>query len=225
MIPWELLDQAPVAGSAEVLSLWRRGNEYSIRIGRQELMNSRAHHSEEMLAELTCAKVRDRPAPGVLIAGLGMGYTLAAALRQLPAESRVTVAELVPAVVHWNQHHLGTLAGHPLDDQRVRVVEGDVGKVLRQEPAAYDAILLDVDNGPEGLTSRANDALYSPAGLAAACTALRPQGVLAVWSAHPCAPFAKRLGQAGFAVEEVRLRARGRLGGGRHTVWLATRKG
>lgn len=224
MIPWELLDTTPVPGSHEPLSLWRRGGEYSIRIGPHELMNSRAHSSEEALAELACARVGDRPTPCVLIAGLGMGYTLAAALRQLPAESRVTVAELVPAVIHWNRHHLGTLAGHPVDDQRVRVHEGDVGAVLRQATIAYDAILLDVDNGPEGLTSSANDALYSPAGLAAAFTALRPHGVLAVWSAHPCAPFAKRLGQAGFAVEEVSLRARGRHGGGRHVIWLATRK-
>lgn len=225
MIPWELLDTTPVPDSAEPLSLWRRGGEYSLRIGPHELMNSRAHHSEEALAELACARIRDLPSPSLLIAGLGMGFTLAAALHLLPAGSSVTVAELVPAVIHWNRQHLGTLAGQPLGDQRVLVHEGDVGRLLRQTTAAYDAILLDVDNGPEGLTRGANDALYSQAGLAAAFTALSPHGVFGVWSAHPCAPFTKRLGQAGFAVEEIRLRARGRQGGGRHTVWLATKRG
>ena len=223
MIRWELLDSTPVPGSNEPLFLWQRGSEYSLRIGSAELMNSRVHSSEEQLAELACARLHGKPAPSLLIGGLGMGYTLAAALRHLPLTSTLTVAELVPAVVHWNQHYLGTLTGHPLHDRRVGVQEGDVAALLRQKTAAYDAILLDVDNGPEGLTCTANDALYNVAGLAAAFTALRPQGILAVWSAHSCAPFAKRLAQAGFMVEEVRLRARGRQGGGRHTVWLATR--
>jgi spermidine synthase len=221
MIPWELLDCAQVPGSSGELRLYRRGKEFSIRVSGCELMNSRAHGSEDALAELACAKIVDRYCPRVLIGGLGMGYTTAAALRRLGTGGQVVVAELVPAVVDWNRGPLADLAGRPLQDARVTVREVDVAGILRTERRAYDAILLDVDNGPDGLSREGNDWLYSQAGLDAAYAALTPKGVLAVWSAGPHGAFAKRLGRAGFEVNEVRVRARGPRGGGRHTIWLA----
>ena len=152
-----------------------------------------------------------------------MGYTLAAALRRLGAAAQVIVAELVPAVVAWNRGPLAELAGHPLEDDRVTVREVDVAEILKEEHQRYDAIVLDVDNGPEGLTRKGNDWLYARAGLDAACAALRPKGVLAVWSAVPDRIFAQRLRRVGFAVDEVRVRARGPRGGERRTIWIAER--
>ena len=223
MIPWELLDKALVPGNSKELRLYRRGREFSIRVHGCELMNSRAHGSEDALAELACARVADRPRPRVLIGGLGMGYTLASALRRLGASARVVVAELVPEVVQWNRGPLADLAGHPLQDTRVTVREVDVARILQAEHQAYDAILLDVDNGPDGLSLQSNNWLYSLAGLDAAFAALKPEGVLAVWSASPDRSFTRRLRQAGFAVDEVPVRARGQRGGGRHTIWIAVR--
>lgn len=223
MIPWEFLGSAQVPGSGGEISLYKRGGEFSIRIDGAELMNSSAHGSEDALAELACARVADRPRPRVLIGGLGMGYTIAAALRRLGAGGRVVVAELVPAVVEWNRGPLAELAGHPIRDGRVTVREVDVVRILKAERMAYDAILLDVDNGPDGLTRKDNDWLYSLDGLAAAFAALRPAGVLAVWSAGPDQTFARCLRRVGFKVDEVRVRARGPRGGGRHTIWLAGR--
>ncbi len=225
MRPWQLLDTATVPGEGKDLRLYRRGEEFSIKAGYSELMNSRVHGSEDALAELTCQRIADRPQARVLIGGLGMGFTLAAALQQLGPEADVVVAELVPAVVTWNRGPLATLAGHPLDDPRVTVNEGDVSQLIRSERAAYDAILLDVDNGPEGLTRKENNSLYSSAGLATASAALRPGGVFGVWSISPEQAFTKRLRQSGFTVEENRVRARGRHGGGRHMVWLGLRPG
>ena len=223
MIPWELLGSAQVPGDSGELRLYRRGKEFSIRVNGSELMNSSAHGSEDALAELACAKIADRSRPRVLIGGLGMGYTLAAALRRLGPNARVVVAELVPELVVWNRGPLAALAGHPLEDTRVNVREVDVAQVLQAEQQAYDAILLDVDNGPEGLTRQGNDWLYSRPGLDAAFAALRPAGVLAVWSAGPNPSFSRRLRQAGFKVDEVRVRARGPRGGGHHTIWIAVR--
>ena len=223
MIPWELLGKALVPGNSGELRLYRRGREFSIRVNGCELMNSRAHGSEDALAELACARIADRPRPRVLIGGLGMGYTLAAALRQLGAGARVVVAELVPEVVEWNRGPLAELAGHPLQDKRVTVREVDVARILQAEHQAYDAILLDVDNGPDGLSLQSNNWLYSPAGLDAAFAALKPEGVLAVWSASPDRSFTRRLRQAGFVVDEVPVRARGQRGGGWHTIWIAVR--
>jgi spermidine synthase len=223
MIPWALIERAQVPGHGGELRLYQRGGEFSIRLDAGELMNSRAHGSEDALAELACARIADRPCPRVLIAGLGMGYTTAAALHRLGSEAQVRVAELVPAVVKWNRGPLGGLAGHPLEDVRVSVCETDVAQLLQAEQRAYDAILLDVDNGPAGLSRKANDWLYARAGLAAAYAALRPAGVLAVWSAGPDRAFAKRLHQAGFNVNEVRVRARASKKGGWHTIWLAGR--
>ncbi len=223
MIPWELIDSSRVPGTGGELRLYRRGREFSIMANGAELMNSRAHGSEDALAELACSRIADRPAPRVLIGGLGMGYTAAAALRRLGAEGRVVVAELVPAVVEWNHGPLSDLAGHPLQDRRITVREMDVALVMKGEKQAYDAILLDVDNGPEAMTREGNSWLYTPAGLDAARAALRPTGVLAVWSAGPDQAFSRRLVQAGFDVDEVCVRARGPKGGGRHTIWLAGR--
>ena len=221
MRPWKLLDTAPVPGDNNTLRLYQRGEEFSIKAGSIELMNSRIHGSEDSLAEEGCQRIAKRPSPRVLIGGLGMGYTLAAALKVLGAEAEVVVAELVPAVVAWNRGPLAELAEYPLDDPRVTIYEGDVAELIRSEPNHYDAILLDVDNGPEGLTRKENDALYSPAGLAAASVALEAGGIFGVWSISPDHHFSKRLRQSGFAVEEIRARARGKHGGGRHMIWLA----
>ncbi len=224
MIPWQLLDSAQVPGETGELRLYRRNGEFSIRVDGAELMNSRVHGSEDTMAELACARIASLPSPRVLIGGLGMGYTVAAALNRLGTESRVVVAELVPAVVVWNRGPLADLAGHPLDDDRVTVRECDVAQILREEQRTYDAILLDVDNGPRGLTRKSNYRLYTRTGLDAAFTALRPAGVFALWSASPNRAFGRLLSKAGFAVDEERVRTRGPRGGGYHTIWIARRK-
>jgi spermidine synthase len=224
MRPWILLDSADVPGDGGELRLYRRGDEFSIKVaGRGELMNSRVHGSEDALAEQACARLAPGIQPRLLIGGLGMGFTLAAALRHIGGQGRVEVAELVPAVVAWNRGPLGEVAGDPLRDPRVSVREGDVARVLAAARQAYDAILLDVDNGPEGLTRRANDWLYGVNGLNAAYAALRPQGLLAVWSAGPDRDFAQRLRKVGFDVEEVRVHAHGSKGA-RHVIWFARRE-
>ncbi|MGD8593140.1 MAG: hypothetical protein PVF82_09935 [Gammaproteobacteria bacterium] len=223
MIPRILLDSAPVPGNGGQLRLYQRGDEFSISIaGRGELMNSRVHGSEDALAEHTCARLADCSNPRLLIGGLGMGFTLAAALRHIGEHGQVVVAELVPAVVEWNRGPLGGLTGHPLQDPRVSVREGDVARMIKEGREAYQAILLDVDNGPEGLTRKQNDWLYSIDGLNAAYAALHPGGVLAVWSAGPEQVFMQRLRKVGFEVDEVRVRAHGSKGA-RHIIWFAKR--
>ena len=221
MIPWELLGTAPIPNSSGKLSLSRRGEEYSIRVDNAELMNSRMHGSEEELARLSCSKIAGRTKAQVLIGGLGMGFTTAAALENLPQSARVTVAELVPGLVEWNRTFLSHLANEPLSDSRVRVCVEDVGDLMKKSRQKFDAILLDVDNGPASLTHPDNAWLYGPAGLATARRALRPGGILAVWSVAPDPIFTKRLQQSGFQVEEVRTCARGKGKGARHTIWLA----
>ena len=225
MIPWQLLDSAEIRGEEEPLRLYRRGEEFSIRVAGSELMNSRIHGSEEAMAEFACARIASLPSPRVLIGGLGMGYTLAAALNRLGAAAEVVVAELVPAVVAWNRGVLAALAGRPLDDDRVTVREGDVAQMLREAQGAYDAILLDVDNGPRGLTRKGNDRLYTRTGLDAAFEALRPAGVFALWSAGPDRAFTERLRNAGFEVVEKRVRPRAFGGGASHAIWIAGRHG
>jgi spermidine synthase len=221
--PWILLASAAVPGDGGELRLYRRGDEFSIKlVGRGELMNSRVHGSEDALAEQTCARLLNGIAPQLLIGGLGMGFTLAAALRHLGDQAQVVVAELVPAVVAWNRGPLGKAAGHPLEDPRVSVREGDVAGILKAGQQAFDAILLDVDNGPEGLTRKQNDWLYGMNGLNAAYASLRPQGVLAVWSAGPDPDFVQRLRKVGFEVEELRVRGHGTKGA-RHIIWFARR--
>lgn len=221
MIPWQILESVPVPGGGGQLSLHRRGSEFSIRVAGRELMNSRVHGSEDALAELTCARLSRQPSPKVLIGGLGMGFTAAAALSALGGQARVVVAELVPAVVSWNQGPLAALAGYPLQDPRLTMKTMDVALLLQGAASSYDGIILDVDNGPDGLTRSGNDWLYGHSGIRVAHMALRPEGILAVWSAAPDPSFGRRLRQGGFVVEECTVRARGKKGGGRHVIWLA----
>lgn len=223
MIPWTLIDTAPIPGGAEALRLKQRGTEFSIMLGANELMNSRRSGSEEALATLAARKLAGRAAPQVLIGGLGMGFTLRAALAAFGADARILVAELVPAVIGWARGPMAELFAGSLDDARVAVEAADVGRLIRDRRKACDAILLDVDNGPEGLTRDSNDALYTVAGLAAARAALRPGGVLAVWSCAPDRAFTQRLRKAGFEVEETAARASRTGRGARHTLWLARR--
>ncbi|AZG77205.1 spermidine synthase [Methylocystis rosea] len=224
MIPWTLLDTAPIPGGEGELRLKRRGAEFSIMLGDIELMNSRLSGSEEALATLSCERIQARPQPRLLIGGLGMGFTLRAALTVLGAKARIVVAELVPAVVAWARGPMAEVFGASLTDPRVSIEEGDVGRLIRSGRATYDAILLDVDNGPEGLTREANDGLYDIEGLRAARKALRHNGVLAVWSSGPDRNFTSRLRKAGFRVDEVKVRANGGRGGARHVIWIATRE-
>ena len=225
MIPWELLDTAEMPGDGGQLRLMRRGGEYAIRLGHTELMNSRLSGSEEALASLTCERLPDAGRARVLVGGLGMGFTLRAAQKALGPGARIDVAELVPAVAAWARGPMASLFGDSLADPRVAVIVDDVMDIIRAAPKAYDAILLDVDNGPEGLTRAANDSLYDVRGLAKAFAALRPGGVLSVWSAAPDRSFTQRLKRAGFLVEEAVVKAdRGRRGA-RHVIWLARRPG
>jgi spermidine synthase len=223
VIPWSLIDTAQVPGTAEELRLMRRGGEFSIRLGQNELMNSRLGGSEAALASLGCERFSGRERADILIGGLGMGFTLRAALTVLGAQARITVAELVPAVVAWARGPMAEVFGDSLGDPRVRIHDGDVGALIARERSGFDAILLDVDNGPAGLTRATNNGLYDVTGLSAAHAALRPSGVLAVWSSGPDAGFSRRLRQTGFGVEEVRARANGARGGARHVIWIATR--
>jgi len=220
LLPHELLGTAIVPGHRGELRLYRHDGDFTLRIDRHELMSSRVHGSEEVLAEAALQPLGALPAPRVLLGGLGMGFTLARTLALVPGTAEVVVAELVPEVVQWNHDWLGELTGRPLADPRVRVHVGDVAQVLAQPGVGFDAILLDVDNGPEGLTAAANDDLYQARGLSVAKSALRAGGVLAVWSSAPDASFAVRLRQAGFAVEEVRVKAR-RTRGPVRTIWVA----
>lgn len=221
MIPWVQLDSAKTPDGGQELRLKRRGTEFSIMLGTNELMNSRLSGSEQALASLSCEKIAGRKQPKILIGGLGMGFTLRAALAGLPNDASVVVAELVPAVVAWARGPMAEVFKNCLDDPRVTVREIDVGHIIRSDISAWDAILLDVDNGPEGIVHKSNDALYGAAGLGAARAALKPRGVLAVWSQGPDSGFARRLKQAGFAVEEVNTRANGKRGV-RHLIWIAT---
>jgi spermidine synthase len=192
-----------------------------IVLDRNELMNSRMSGSEEQLATLTCARLNNRTNPRLLIGGYGMGFTLRAALAMLPAGASVVVAELVPEIVAWARGPMAELTAGCLDDPRVTVVEQDVAAVIAAARSSYDAILLDVDNGPDGLTRAENDALYSAAGVAAAKAALAPAGILAVWSAGDDPAFTRRLNANGFAAAPTQVRARSNGKGARHTIWLA----
>jgi spermidine synthase len=223
MIPWVKLDTARVPGADGELRLMRRGTEFSIMLGSNELMNSRLSGSEAALATLACKKIETVRRPHLLIGGMGMGFTLRAALAVLGSSARIDVVELVPAVVAWARGPMAEIFGGCLDDPRVRIREDDVLNAIRAHKSAFDAILLDVDNGPEGLTRSGNDALYDLKGLRSAHAALRPAGVLSVWSSGPNAAFSKRLRSAGFDVNEVTVRATGKGGGARHVIWIATR--
>jgi spermidine synthase len=218
---WTQLGEAPIPGSKRSLSLYRGKDDFFIRIsGGGELMSTRKHGSEDALGALPCERLRHPDTARVLIGGLGMGFTLAAVLKAVGSRARVTVAELIPEVVDWNRGPLGERSGRPLDDPRTRVHVGDVVKLLRRKRASYDMIALDVDNGPEGMTTSGNDWLYSESGIATAQDALKPGGILAYWSAGPDQAFHDRLRRCGFLVEEVVVHAHGNKGA-RHTIWLA----
>ena len=223
MIPWEKLDTARIPGTDDELRLMRRGREFSIKLGSNELMNSRLSGSEEALATLAAKRIENVASPQMLIGGLGMGFTLRAALAVLGDKARIMVAELVPAVVAWARGPMADIFGDSLNDPRVTIREADVADIIRSHRSKFDAVLLDVDNGPEGLTRKGNDALYSASGLNAARTALRPGGVLAVWSSGPNAAFTKRLRSAGFEVNEINIRATGKGRGVRHVIWMAAK--
>jgi spermidine synthase len=223
MQPRELIDTALVPGGDE-LRLFRRGGDFMIVLDRIELMSTRMNGSEEALATMTCDRLAGRSAPHLLIGGYGMGFTLRAALGRLGNAATVTVAELVPEIITWARGPMAELTASCLDDPRVRLIERDVAAVIDEGAASYDAILLDVDNGPDGLTRRENNRLYTARGLAAATRALRPGGILAIWSAGPDPAFTRRLGQAGFAVDEVAVRARQNGKGPRHVIWFARKR-
>ncbi len=221
MIPWERLGSAKAPDGGELV-LYRRDDQYVIRVDGQELMSSRAHGSEERMAELACADLAARAGARVLVGGLGMGFTLRAVLDAVGPDARVRVAELVPAVVDWNRGPLADLAGRPLDDRRVELHVGDVGALLRAGGPRHDAILYDVDNGPQALTRKGNQVLYGAQGLTLVKGALRPGGRFAVWSASPDQRFATSLRRAGFAAVDIHeVPARGRAGGPRHTIFVA----
>jgi spermidine synthase len=223
MIPWLQIDSARVPGSEAELRLMRRGADFSMMLGQNELMNSRLSGSEEALATLACRRIEAVKRPHLLIGGLGMGFTLRAALAVLGPEARITVAELVPAVIAWARGPLAGIFGDSLDDPRANILSTDVIEVIQSRPAAFDAILLDVDNGPEGLIRKANDALYSLKGLKAIRAALRPGGVLAVWSSGPNPAFTRRLRDAGFDANEVGVRATTKRSGAHHVIWFAAK--
>lgn len=223
MIPRELIDTALVPGGPP-LRLIRHGRDHIIMLDRNELMSSRMSGSEEALATMTIDRLGKRPAPHLLIGGYGMGFTLRAALARLPATSKATVAELVPQIIDWARGPMAELAAGCLDDPRVTIRLADVADVIADAQGSYDAILLDVDNGPDGVVRDANDRLYTPAGLAHARTALKPGGILAVWSAGDDAAFTRRLKDAGFAVDAASVRARQNGKGPRHVIWFATKR-
>lgn len=221
MIPYKLIDTAAYAGAT--LRLYQRGEEFSIRVDKAgELMNSRAHHSEAVLAEVACKLLAKREHPQLLVGGLGMGFTLAAVLAHTNPDAKVVVSELIPAVVRWNRDYLGKLAGFPLNDVRVEVLELDVAQVMQMH-RRFDAIMLDVDNGPSSFTCDDNDALYSSPGLARAYAALNPGGVLTVWSAGTDAAFTQRMHKAGFTVTEQRVGSHAAKRGNRHNIWIGVK--
>ena len=204
----------------------QRNDDFAIRISdvQGDLMNSRMYHSEEVLAELGCKRLGTVDNARVLVGGLGMGFTLRATLDLLPAGATVSVAEVVPQVVEWNRGPLGPLAGQPLDDTRVQVLKEDVGRTLGSSPGKFDAILLDVDNGPTAFTSTTNETLYGNEGVAAAYAALASSGVFAVWSAWDDRKFEHRLGFHGFTASSDRVRARAKKGGARHTIFCGLKE-
>jgi spermidine synthase len=223
MIPWLQIDTTQVPGADVELRLMRRGAEFSMMLGQNELMNSRLSGSEEALATLTCRRIDSVKRPHLLIGGLGMGFTLRAALAVLDGQARITVAELVPAVIAWARGPMANIFGDSLTDPRADIRVADVIEIIKASPSAFDAILLDVDNGPEALIRKANDRLYDINGLQSIRRALRPGGTLAVWSSGPNPAFSKRLGATDFEVNEVGLRATTKRSGAHHVIWFATK--
>ncbi|RKF18240.1 spermidine synthase [Altericroceibacterium spongiae] len=224
MIPLEHLGSAQVPGGEE-LRLYRRGQDFMIQLDRNELMNSRMSGSEEALSDMTLERLGHRAKLHMLIGGYGMGFTLRAALARLDQDARVTVAELVPEIVEWARGPMQALTAGCLDDPRVKLAMRDVAELIMSASGVYDAILLDVDNGPDGLVRDENDRIYSRRGLANARAALKPGGVLAIWSAAPDETFRNRLKKSGFDVDEVAVRARSNGKGPRHVIWFARKNG
>lgn len=220
---WDLLDTAMIAGEKEPLRLMRRGDEYSIVLGGNTLMSNRMSGSEEALANLAIAKLGGRKKPHMLIGGLGMGFTLRAALEGFGPDAKVTVAELVPQVVNWARGPMAEVFKGCLDEPRVRVHQGDVAKLMAMSQGVFDAIVLDVDNGPEGMTQSVNDGLYGHMGLSVAKAALKPGGVLAVWSSAGDDAFTQRMKDAGFQTDVEHVRARSNGKGPRHVIWVGVR--
>jgi spermidine synthase len=223
MKPLEIIDESTTPDGSTI-KLVRRDREYIILVNGESLMSSRMHGSEEALATFACHAARSMESPEVLVGGLGMGYTLRATLDLLPGDAAVRVAELLPVVVEWNRGPLGPLAQHPLKDRRVHVDINDVAATLRENPGRFDAVLLDVDNGPTPFTSSGNGQLYNDRGLANAREALKSRGMLAVWSAWDDRKFEKRLQHAGFSVQVERVRARLKKGVPRHTLFLGQKR-
>jgi len=224
MKPWLHLGTSNTPDQKNTLDLYQRDTEFSIRINGQELMNSRMYGSEKTLAELACKKIKDQEKSRILIGGLGMGYTLSSALLCLRDDASVIISELVPSIVEWNRSFLGDLAGQPLDDNRVVVKIKDITEILKQKNKKFHAVILDVDNGPEGLTQKSNNWLYSSKGLDVIKNSLFSGGVLAVWSVRDNDDFTHRLKQKGYIVEKHRVWARSNKKGGRHMIWLAMRR-
>ncbi|MEO0422529.1 MAG: hypothetical protein AAF184_09360 [Pseudomonadota bacterium] len=223
MLPRKLLATAPIPDTKKELHLYQSGDLYSIKVlGLGDLMTTRMHGSERALAELATTHLTSHPSPRLLVGGLGIGFTLRAALDAVGEGAEVVVAELVPEVVDWNRQWIGAPAGHPLDDPRASVFVGDVAKLLQRPGTGFDAILLDVDNGPEGWVRADNDWLYSLEGLSAARGALREGGVLAIWSAGPDRAFVQRLHKSGYQVREHKVRPHRPGKGGYHYIWLAS---
>ncbi|MFQ3190795.1 MAG: spermidine synthase [Paraglaciecola sp.] len=222
MIPWTHLDTAHIPNDGGELKLSQRGDEFSIKLSgkRGELMNSRVYNSEKALSQLGCAHIKPHHDAHILVGGLGMGYTLAAALKAVNIDSQVTVAELIPEVVGWNKGPLGNCAGNPLQDPRTKLHIGDVKELLTTRQPTFDAILLDVDNGPKGLTHSDNDWIYSEDGLKDIYDTLSPNGMLAIWSAGPDYLFSVRLKKIGFRVDTRDVKAHPRKGS-KHTIFLA----
>lgn len=217
------LATAPIPGGAD-LRLFQHGDDFMIVLDRNELMNSRMSGSEEALAEMTCARLGDARTAHLLIGGYGMGFTLRKALALVGPDAIVTLAELVPEIIDWARGPMSDLTNNCLDDDRLRLFPGDVGDLITGVQNRYDAILLDIDNGPDGLVRDANNRIYSKTGLAEARMALRPSGVLAIWSAAPDAAFTNRLKRARFDVEEVVVHARANGKGPRHMIWFAVKR-
>jgi spermidine synthase len=222
MLPWTQLNTAKIPNEGGELTLSQRGDEFSIKISgkRGELMNSRVYNSEKVLSQLGCAHIKPHHDAHILVGGLGMGYTLAAALKAVNADSQVTVAELIPEVVEWNKGSLGNCAGNPLQDPRTQIHIGDVKELLTSRAPTFDAILLDVDNGPKGLTHEDNNWIYSEDGLKDIYDTLQPNGMLAIWSAGPDYLFTVRLKKIGFRVDTRSVQASPKKRS-QHTIFLA----
>ena len=227
MRPWDLIDYEDVPDDDGTLFLVSRGSEYVIHVNGRELMSNRLHGSEDALADFACDRLAELDDARILVGGLGMGFTLAAALRRVGPNARVTVAELLPAVVRWNREYCGRASRHPLSDPRTEVYVGDVGDLVETPPARWSAILLDVDNGPGALTRPNNGWLYTRHGLQSARDALVPGGILGIWSARPDSALNSRLRKVGFEVEVLPFHEPGRPthdDRGIDTLWMARRR-